>query len=268
MSNANDVLYEILQLHLSPWLDESGSDEKYVAKLAGVREKEPAIRLKFKIHFPRPFNNKTKYYSRLIGNAVAELVSENIQQITEESDENIILFLLDEILDKNLKNRIRRVGDLIKEMDYAPVYISNNFLPTPENLEHKTNAFIIQYLKLAYMQMYLEIQDEFKHYRDDILIAEDFYYQLLNEPVPEHIPIFKVQTVEVEAVPFKKVTKAKSSTQVISHSFTFLDYEKGQDKLSDAFDKLKNKEFIHRETTLPSFKKIFQEEKLQVPYAG
>lgn len=265
MSNANDVLYEILQLHLSPWLDESCSDEKYVAKLAGVREKEPVITLKYKLDFPRPFNNKTKYYYRLINNAVAELVSENIKQIAAESDENIILFLLDEVLDKNLKNRIRKVGELIKEMDYAPVFISNNFLPTPENSEHKTNAYITQFLKLAYMQIYLEIQDEFKHYRDDILIAEDFYYQLLNEPVPDHIPLSRIKAIEVEGMPVETVKKVKPSPKISITSFTLLDFEKSQDKLADAFDRLKNKEFIHKETTLPTFKKIFSGREILTP---
>lgn len=257
MSNANHVLYEILQLHLSPWLDESGSDEKYVAKLAGIKDKEPAKPLKYKIDFPRPFNYKTKYYSRLISNAVAELVSENIQQITSESDENIILFLLDEVLDKNLKNRIRKVGEIIKEMDYAPVDISNNFLTTPANSEHKTNAFIIQYLKLAYMQIYLEIQDEFKHYRDDILIAEDFYYQLLNEPVPDHIPIYKIKILEVDSQPQKtsKVLKSESNTPV--KSFLYKKLATKAEYLNDLRDSLIKNGFIAEDTSKAIFKNIF-----------
>lgn len=265
MSNASDVLYEILQLQLSPWLDDTGSDEKYTAKLAGVKEKQPAIPLKYKIDFPRPFNNKTKYYVRLISNAVVDMVSENITQIAGETDESIILFLLDEILDKNLKNRIRRVGELIKEMDYAPVYISNNFVATPENSDHKANAYIIQFLKLAYMQIYLEIQDEFKHYRGDILIAEDFYSQLLNEPVPDHIPLSKVKVIEVEGMPVEEVKKSKPSPQVSITSFTLLDFDKSQDNLADAFDRLKNKEFIHKETTLPTFKKVFSGKEISTP---
>ena len=257
MSKANDVLYEILQLHLSPWLDESGSDEKYMAKLAGIKDKEPAKPLKYKIDFPRPFNYKTKYYSRLINNAVAELVSENITQIAEETDESIILFLLDEVLDKNLKNRIRKVGEIIKEMDYAPVYISNNFLPTPEKSEHKTNAYIIQMLKLAYMQIYLEIQDEFKQYRDDILIAEDFYYQLLNEPVPRIIPLTPVLTVDAVETERTTVPPKKTNSDVVPGSLSYIDYDEGREKLNDAFDKLRSKGFIHKDTSVTAFRKIF-----------
>lgn len=257
MSNASDVLYEILKLQLSPWLDDTGSDEKYIAKLAGVKDKEPAIPLKYKIDFPRPFNNKTKYYSRLISNAAVDLISENITKIAAETDESIILFLLDELLDKNIKNRIRRVGELIKEMDYAPVYISNNFVPTPENSEHKTNAYIIQFFKLAYMQIYLEIQDEFKQYRGDILIAEDFYSQLLNEPVPDHIPIYKISILEVDPQPQKTSKVVKSENKTPIKSFLYKKLATKAEYLNDLRDSLIKNGFIAEDTSKASFKNIF-----------
>ncbi|MBU4539251.1 MAG: hypothetical protein L6264_05285 [Weeksellaceae bacterium] len=265
MSNASDVLYEILQLQLSPWLDDTGSDEKYTAKLAGVKEKQPAIPLKYKIDFPRPFNNKTKYYVRLINNAVVDLISENITQIAAETDESIILFLLDELLDKNLKNRLRRVGELIKEMDYAPVYISNNFVPTPENSEHKTNTYIIQFLKLAYMQIYLEIQDEFKQYRGDILIAEDFYSQLLNEPVPNIIPLTPVLTVDAVETERTVVPPKKTNSDVVPGSLSYIDYDEGREKLNDAFDKLRSKGFIHKDVPVTVFRKVFSGREITKP---
>ncbi|AZB22416.1 hypothetical protein EG338_10235 [Kaistella haifensis] len=265
MSNQNDILYEILQLQLSPWLDDTGSDEKYIAKLAGVRDKESAIPLKYKIDFPRPFNNKTKYYVRLINNALVDLVSENITQIAGETDESIILFLLDEILDKNLKNRIRRVGEVIKEKDYAPVYINNNFIPTPENSDHKANAYIIQFLKLAYMQIYLEIQDEFKHYRGDILIAEDFYSQLLNEPVPNIIPLTPVLTVDAVETERTVVPPKKTNSDVVPGSLSYIDYDEGREKLNDAFDKLKSKGFIHKDTPVTVFRKVFSGREITKP---
>ena len=73
----------------------------------------------------------------------------------------------------------------------------------------------MQLLKLAYIQLYLEVQEAFKDWVDDEFIVEDFYTQLLNEPIPEKPPIRKLQVIEVAPEPVKK-PKPKANIQTHS----------------------------------------------------
>ena len=59
-------------------------DVKYAPKLSEVKEVLPAYPYRFEINFLRPFDNKTKFYSRVINNAVAEDVSNIISNETSQ----------------------------------------------------------------------------------------------------------------------------------------------------------------------------------------
>ena len=61
------------------------------------------------------------------------------------------------------------------------------------------------------MQLYLEIQDAFSVWIDDKLEIEDFYTQLLLEPVPNIHYLTKIQTIEIDASK-KNIQKTEAKT--------------------------------------------------------
>ena len=163
---------------------------------------------RYEINFLRPFDNKTKYYSKLILNTVKADVERLYNLISEDDAENLIRYWLDDTLNKRLKTRLKDIGKLIKEKDFQLVYIDPKKASIELDQAHKANTYIIQLLKLAYMQLYLEIQDAFSNWIDDKLVIEDFYTQLLLEPIPQKPLLTEIQIIEVEATekPVRKQT--------------------------------------------------------------
>lgn len=265
MSKVTEILDDILYGDRRPWLEVETSDEKYFSLKEEIKEMIPQIPLRFEIEFPRPSTNKTKYFYRLISNAVVEYSYRIISLIKEDDNENLVKYYLNDILNKHLKNRLRELGNLIKEKDFAPVYISRNYVPSSEDKNHQDNTYIIQFLKLAYMQIYLEVQEEFKTEIADILIPEDFYTQLLNEAVPENIPIRRRIIIEVDSIHTGNISVRPSENRGSAFSFTYKQFATNPEKINDLHDNLLKNKFIAADTSLTSFRKIFSGKKVTVP---
>ena len=265
MSNQTKILDDILYQELRPWLGKNSLDQKYASKLSSVKEASTDFQFKYEISFQRPFDHKTKYYSKLILNNVKAECNKLIELIKEDSNENLIKYWLEDTLNKRFKTRLKDLGKLIKEKDYALSYIDPKKTSFELDQTHKANTFIVQLLKLAYMQLYLEIQDAFSTWIDDRLILEDFYSQLLLEPVPDKHFLKPVQVIEVESKP---VTAAKTETTATAnsfHSFTYKQLPTNPDKLTDLWDSLKLNHFISKSTTLLNFKKVFSGNDIKTP---
>lgn len=84
--------------------------------------------------------------------------------------------VFDEILNKRLKNHLNDLGKLIKEKDYSLSYVNPKNNSYQLDQEHKANTFIMQLLKVALMQLYLEVQEAFKEWVDDKFIVEQLPY--------------------------------------------------------------------------------------------
>jgi macrodomain Ter protein organizer (MatP/YcbG family) len=265
MSNQTKILDDILYQELRPWLGKNSLDQKYASKLSSVKEASTDFQFKYEINFHRPFDHKTKYYSKLIlSNVKAECVK-LIEMIREDNNENLIKYWIEDTLNKRIKTRLKDLGKLIKEKDYALTYIDPKNTSFELDQAHKANTFIVQLLKLAYMQLYLEIQDAFSTWIDDKLILEDFYSQLLLEPVPDKTFIKEVQVIEVEAQQeLKQKAKPSRSTHFI-HSFAYQQFDTAPDKLTDVWDGLKKNELISNHTTLPNFRKVFSGKEITAP---
>src|SRR5690606_4252099 len=221
--------------------------------------------LQFKIDIARPFDNKTKYYSRLILNAVKSEFDRIYRTIDEDRNENPILYHLNNILNKRLKTHLRDIGNLIKQKDYELAYIDTKNTSYQIDPQHKADTYIIQYLKLALMQLYLEVQEAFKDWVDDVFIVEDFYTQLLNEPIPEQLHIKKLQVIEVTPEPARKPKPKTTDKPIPFNSFTYKQYNTAPDKLGDLWDSLKLNKFISANTPLATFKKVFSGSEINTP---
>jgi len=250
---------------LRPWLEHNQNDEVFASKFRGLREYTSEHSLQFKIDIARPFDNKTKYYSRLILNAVKSEFDRIYRTIDEDRNENPILYHLNNILNKRLKTHLRDIGNLIKQKDYELAYIDTKNTSYQIDPQHKADTYIIQYLKLALMQLYLEVQEAFKDWVDDVFIVEDFYTQLLNEPIPEQLHIKKLQVIEVTPEPARKPKPKTTDKPIPFNSFTYKQYNTAPDKLGDLWDSLKLNKFISANTPLATFKKVFSGSEINTP---
>src|SRR5690606_23494571 len=265
MSKQNNTLDKILDYELRPWLAQNSMDDVFAAKFRSLKEYTPQQPLQFEIDFFRPFDNKTKYYSRLILNTVKSDFDALYQKIDEDRNENLIRYYLNDTLNKRLKTRLKDLGNLLKEKDYALAYINPKNTPHQLDQAHKANTYIMQLLKLAYMQLYLEVQEAFKNWVDDDLIVEDFYTQLLNEPIPEQLPIKKLQVIEVAPGSVKKPKPKPTDKPIQFNSFFYNEYNTNPDKLVDLWDSLKLNNFICADTPLATFKKVFSGTEINTP---
>lgn len=265
MTGEIDVLNDILHQDLRPWLEHNQNDKVFASKFRGLREYTSEHSLQFKIDITRSFDNKTKYYSRLILNAVKSEFDRIYRTIDEDRNENLILYHLNNILNKRLKTHLRDIGNLIKQKDYELAYIDTKNTSYQIDPQHKADTYIIQYLKLALMQLYLEVQEAFKDWVYDEFIVEDFYTQLLNEPIPEKLPISKIQILQIEPEPVQKTKTKKTETPIQFYSFFYKQYNKNPDKLGDLWDSLKLNNFISADTPLATFKKVFSGTEINTP---
>ena len=265
MSNQTKILDDILYQKLRPWLDQNSLDQKFASKVSTVRSVSTDYPFKYEIDFLRPTDNKTKYYNKLILNNTKEECTKIVNLIQEDDNEKLIKYWLEDTLNKRIKTRLKDIGKLIKEKDYALSYIDPKKASFDLDQTHKANTFIIQLLKLAYMQLYLEIQAAFGSYIEDKLIEQDFYTQLLFEPVPDETFIKEIQVIEIETKPEPKTKRQQSKTPSSFYSFTYKQFNTNLDKLADLWDSLKLHNLISNHTTLVNFKKVFSGSEVKTP---
>lgn len=264
MSNDIKILDDILYHGLRPWLEQNTLDEKFASMFSEVKVPTPAFTFQYEIHFERPFSHKTKYYNKLILNETGQTINQLHQLITEDDNASLVKYWLNDTLEKKLKTRLRDIGKLIKEQDYALSYINPKKTAFDIDQNHKANTFIVQLLKLAYMHVYMELQEVFKSQIEDQLIVDDFYTQLLFEPVPDRHYLKKIQVIEVEPVP-TVVNEPQAQYSAALTSFTYKQYDTNPDKLTDTCDSLKKNNFIAQDTNLANFKKVFSGKEVTTP---
>jgi macrodomain Ter protein organizer (MatP/YcbG family) len=264
-NNQTKILDDILYQGLRPWSEKNSVDEKFAPKFRTLKEASTDYPFRYEIKFERPFDHKTKYYSKLILNTLKTDVERLYNLISEDDTENLIRYWLDDTLNKRLKTRLKDIGKLIKEKDFDLIFIDPKKVSIEFDQAHKANTYIIQLLKLSYMQLYLEIQDAFSTWIDDKLVIEDFYTQLLLEPIPQKPLLTEIQIIEVEATE-KPVKKPEPKPTVNSlHSFTYKQLSTNPDKLTDLCDSLKKNNLISKETTVPNFKRVFTNSEIKTP---
>jgi hypothetical protein len=265
MKNYFSTLDEILYKGLRPWLNANNPDEKFASMISAIKTVSPIFQPHYEIKFERPFNSKTKYYTKLITNETINSCNQLFDVLMEDETPQLILYRLNDTLSKKIKTRLKDVGKLIKDQKFEIDYINPRKTTFDIDQEHKTNTFIIQLLKLSLMYIYLEIQEKFRQWIQDELILEDFYSQLLFEPIPVNSCIEKIQLIEITPSE-PNIIIEKSPNHILSvNSFTYNQYFNNPDKLNDLFDSLKHFGFISDSSTLANFKKVFSNKEIVNP---
>jgi hypothetical protein len=156
------------------------------------------------------------------------------------------------------------IGSLIKENQYDLKAINPKNVSFDVDADHKTETYIIQLLKTCLIVVFLEIQETFNDLFEEKMHIEDFYTQLLFEPVPENS--FIQETLPIIEIGNEEIPQKKTATSNVSlKSFTYTKLATESDNLKDLYDSLKKNKFIDASTTLVNFKKIFSGKKVLVP---
>jgi len=196
--NIPAILDEILYHNLRPWLEENNPDEKFAPMLVEIKTENVDYQYHYDIEFRRPFNYKTRYYNKLIVNGLCKYCNEMLSLINEDTNTKLQKYWLNEILNNRLKTRLKDIGRLIQDNDYSLAYINPKKTSFNIDAGHKTNTYIIQLLKLAYIKAYLEIQEPFRDLlADNLMTEDDFYMQLLFEPIPDESFIKEVKEIVI-----------------------------------------------------------------------
>lgn len=264
MKNHFLKLDEILYKGMRPWLPDNNPDEKFASMISGVKQVDLNYSPRFVVNFERPFNSKTKFYAKFIQNETIETINNLIDALQEDDTPQLVKYRLNEALNKKLKTKLKDIGNIIKEQQFELSYINPRKTTFNIDREHKTNTFVFQLLKTSLIQIYLEVQNIFKDWIQDELIIEDFYSQLLFEPIPDETYIKEIQTIELLPIEIKKQPEPEI-TEVSLKSFTYKDFHKNSDKLNDLCDSLKKSGFIDKSTTAPNFKKVFSGKEFTTP---
>lgn len=188
MNDNQSLLFErILRGDLRPWLEYNKSDERFVRLAEDIKTINADFQPMFEIKFHRCFNQKTKYYHKLILNEVTDYCNRIIELIRGVDDLRVIRYLLSDTLLTKLKTLLKDVGKLIKSCDYDLKYIDPYKPDFGLNTDHKSDTYVIQLLKTALVYFYLEVQEVFKTYikEDEYMEPEDLYQQALSESIPE-----------------------------------------------------------------------------------
>jgi hypothetical protein len=264
--NQLQILDDILYKGLQPWLPENNPDEKFAPMLSEIKAFEPKIKMKYEVDFFRPFNNKTKYYQKLIFREMTKYCDLVISLIADDSNHQVKKYWLNDTLEKKLKTRLKEIGKLLKERHLDISYIDPSKSTFDMDANHKTDTYIIQLLKTCLIKIYLEIQDAYLNFREDVMVIEDFYTQLLFEPIPtnsflkEALPILTIEPVKTIAIEIPIPADVKSH-----NSFTYKKLSKNAESLNDLYDCLKKNKLIADDTTTINFKKIFSGKEIAQP---
>lgn len=265
MKNYFSTLDKILYKGLRPWLNANNPDEKFTSMISGIKTVPPVFQPKYEIKFERPFNSKTKFYSKFITNETTKSCNQLFDILLEDDTPQLIKYRINDTFNKKLKTRLKDIGKLIKDQKFEIDYINPRKTTFDVDPEHKTNTFIIQLLKLSLMYIYLEIQEKFRQWIQDELILEDFYSQLLFEPIPDKSYIEKNQIIKISPNEPNILIEDSTSSEALIYSFTYKQLVNNPDKLNDLCDSLKNFGFIAKNTTSPNFKKVFSGKEITNP---
>lgn len=161
MNNDLNLIDKIIYGDLMPWLAENKPDAKFTALISEIKTISPEYTPKFELDFHRPFNQKTKYYSKLILNEIVVYCNKINTLIQEDDNSKLQKYWQNDTLNKKLPSRLKDLGKLIKDKQLELDYINPQKSSFDLDADHKTDTYIIQLLKKALIQIYLEVQNFF-----------------------------------------------------------------------------------------------------------
>jgi hypothetical protein len=208
MSNPLHTFNDILNLHLRPWKNNL-SPQKFQQLLNELKKETYQYQPHCDVDFPKPVNDKRRYYHTLIENAAITFLNSLHKEIETRINDDEKTFRVSTTLGKQLKSKFSEVDSLIGRRNYQ----LENIIRTNDD------AYIIQYLKYQLVRLYLEVQESYpEELKDEPLTQEDILSNFFSDPtysnsiineatelyLPKTKPALSIQPDEPGFIPMKK----------------------------------------------------------------
>jgi hypothetical protein len=264
LNNSLNQLDEILCRDLRPWLDMNKPNEKFATLVSKVKPVTLSFHELYEFDFYRPFNPKLEYYQKLIISESNQYCNSIVTLINEDDNAMRQKYWYDDTLKKQLPKRFTDIVTIIKERFYFAHIINPRNSKYEGDPDKKTETFIIQFLKVALVKIYLEIQDINKHLESGFLLTEhDIYDRFLNQAMPENTFLKRKEPLVTAISEAKQETFPEIKSDVVSNdSFTYINFNTRADDLTNLFSCLKENNFIAKETPMGNFKRAFSGKEL------
>ena len=194
------ILDEILFKYFSQDQFKLPEDHLFASYIDGLETIEPFHTHQYAFQFYSPFNFQTIYYEKLIKNGTYLSCNEHIETILHAENKEHEHYLFSALLEKALPNRLLKLSRIIRENNYALDFIDFQKVSITDDEDHCTNTYIFQFLKLAFIKCFLELQANFVDISDNRRLSEeDVYLRYLKEPLPGKKLLKRHKAIYVEA---------------------------------------------------------------------
>jgi hypothetical protein len=184
MSNDLEIINEILNLHLRPWMTHH-SGQKYQQMLQTVTKETYLQQPLYCIDFIKPLTSKTKYYHAIIDQNLINYLNSVHSSMANAITENEKKFQVHRALNQELKSKLIGVESLILKKNYFFDLIDPKNSNRSRDITFRDEAYIIQLVKYKLIWLYLEIQDTYLPYlNEDPITEEEIHYLYFSEEVP------------------------------------------------------------------------------------
>jgi len=252
------ILDGILYGTQQPWNQESILLDEFKDRLDALQACTPTHTAKYEIKYQDPFNPKARYYFKLIEIELAKSLDKLTDLLAPHALFEYRKYWYTEIMNM-LQTRLKDIGQVINSHEYSLSFIDPQKTTFNQDQEHKANTYIIHFLKLAYMQLLLEIQDSFPDLQDETYTEDGLYMEFTLEPVPTSSFIHLIPVIPIKEV--QKPKKKKSAKHL--HSFKYKKYPNDEGALTNLRNSLIKSQFIDSGTSLTQIRKLFSGEEIE-----
>lgn len=173
MSNDLEIINEILNLHLRPWMTHH-SGQKYQQMLQTVNKETYLQQPLYCIDFIKPLTSKTKYYHAII--------EQKLLRYLNSVHLSMAKFQVHRALNQELKSKLNGVESLILKKNYFFDLIDPKNSNRSRDITFRDEAYIIQLVKYKLIWLYLEIQNNYLPYlKEDPITEEEIHLTYFTE---------------------------------------------------------------------------------------
>lgn len=185
MDNKLKLYNDILFGKQRPFRNRNIPQIKFRELTKEIKERYYSHQPLYKVDFFSPHTDKAEYYRKLISNEAIRYFNHITEKVGNAIGEDVKTLWVRNTLNNIIEDKLRQVNDEIERLAY-PI---SNIDPTGSHRLKETNlseeTYIFQYLKVQLIQLFLDIQENFKDYVDDDIFSEtDIYLRFFNEAAP------------------------------------------------------------------------------------
>jgi len=208
MSHQLEIFNRILFLDLRPWLLGDVTDLKFKQDFGELKKVYHQYQPSYDISFPKPLNNKRKYFQLLIENEATQFLNYIHTQVEESINDNSKKYHVHMALSRTLKEKLNETAQVINDRNYSPETFDPKYGNLQGNQIIADEAYILYLLKHHLVRLYLEIQDTHSDcLKEESLTEDDIYLTFFNHvaPNPSHI-------IEADKITIAKTIQKQGST--------------------------------------------------------